>query len=1334
MLPTAGEVALVQSGSRAAGAALGAASAGPSRGRGRAVAGRRGAAAEALVAAVAADADSDADVSDDEQSRGRGSGRSCSEAGRTAGAAALSSPPRDGLHRTLPGTAAVPAEPDSHAEHAAQRDPLTGLVEPSDATAPLCLLPRAPSGQGPLPRRVVALVDMDCFFVAVRAAVEPRLRGRAVAVAHCPDLELNLTAEEAESATEADGTKDGTLAAPSAPLAGTNDDPALSPRAETVSGDEASRPARLGSPTADVVAPAFGTRRSSAPVGGSFAGEGEVSSCSYEARACGVRAGMRVKDARAACSAAGQALLVVPYDFARIEATARVVYQLFCRASRRVQAQSIDEAFLDLTGCPDPEGAVSRLRAQIFRHTGCSASAGIARSKLLAKLACSAAKRGSGAGNAQLCLADDDGRVDAFLLGLRAYDLPGVGYKAMRSLRERGVETMAEVRACGAAGLRAALGAEAGQRVFEAAWGHDPSEEAVGVRKPRQSVGLQVFWGCRFSEQAKAEAFVAETVCQEVSRRMAEAGAQEAGLAELVLVQPGQPAGPGGGPGLLGEAAAGCTDAGIREQGRWTWRRGQPAPRLAEVWAGHPVSVLGRRVTLTVLQAHAQAGRPYKSNGCGRCHSHALSARLPSATCDHAVIAAAAVELLRKARVPAPEIRGLALQISDLTGPGGAPQRTAGAGIAAVSAPAKRGGISAFLAPRKVVASTAAAPDAARGESLGSAPGPALRGSHANGSGLGSCLPEGVATSADTRALKRMRDLDCPEGSARGLPARERGCLPVPAGWQEPGGSSQAKRVALSASCSRQECSRGSCVPCDEQDAAQVAVVDLCADVSLDFSASTPPGKAAGGTTGQSASGAGVESGYAAAACSLNLGTRHGGPRQRWRPETHGNSAVRATHDGDHGGQASGLGDRSGSEPELRLGCRAEEDKEQVVCLSASDASEVPLVLSGSQDTSQLECTAQSGLGSPSHRTVANPLSWSQVDQSVLSEVPAELRAEVVRTLASGRRGIGTSSEPLAPAAAGKRSLPGRAAAGGSRARAQPSIVLSVAAATAGVAPANVDPGVWASLPVRDRRQVLQQLQRRGATVKSAIDRRAFLEGRAQGAPAAAADAAFLEVPQAGSRAEASATGTCEGLPPCGVRDGCDTGGDDACMVMDDVSLGYEPGSMILGKATIAGAQRLRARPPEAGRPALGTASRRQADEAPPAGTAAGLLQTLEPGSALARLLGEGMLTMSEPTGELQRLFESWAQSVGTPTEADARGLALLMCQLAANGREEAAMRALGSCVLGASRDVPTALCSRRHWRAVAGYAFERLADAVQAARGYRLHPGPLAWMLKEGN
>ena len=95
-------------------------------------------------------------------------------------------------------------------------------------------------------------------------------------------------------------------------------------------------------------------------------------------------------------------------------------------------------------------------------------SAGIARSKLLAKLVCSAAKRDSGAGNAQLCLADD-GREDAFLLGLRAHDLPGVGHKATRSLRERMVDSMAEVRACGAAGLRAAMGAEAGQRVFEAA-------------------------------------------------------------------------------------------------------------------------------------------------------------------------------------------------------------------------------------------------------------------------------------------------------------------------------------------------------------------------------------------------------------------------------------------------------------------------------------------------------------------------------------------------------------------------------------------------------------------------------------------------------------------------------------------------------------------------------------------------------------------------------------------------------------------------------------------------------------------------------------------------
>jgi nucleotidyltransferase/DNA polymerase involved in DNA repair len=451
--------------------------------------------------------------------------------------------------------------------HRAEGEGLAGaeLRAPQDARTPLLLYPAPPSGSGSLPNRVVVLVDMDCFFVSVRRAVDPSLVGKPVAVAHCP------------------------------PEAG------------------ASGSSKVGS-----------------------TGEGEVASCSYEARACGVRAGFRVKDAREACRAAGLELCVEPYDFERIEATARVVYELFCRYSRRVQAQSIDEAYLDLTGCRDPERLVDALRRDIREHTGCSASAGIARSKLLAKLACHAAKRAS-QGDSQLLLPDDDRAVDEFLLKLRAHELPGVGYASNRLLKANGILTVADVRAQSLGSLQKLLGEESGLKLMETACGVDPKEEAVGMRKPRQSVGLQVYWGCRFSTLERAEAWIRETLSEEVSHRLARVGASEAGLQELSL--------------------------------------GLPAETSRDVRAGDPVSLRGSRVTLTVLEAKPDAASHWaKVNGHGACFTHSSSLQLPGPSCDTCTIAEAAVGLFRQLGVAAVKIRGLGLQVSELTGPGGAPR------------------------------------------------------------------------------------------------------------------------------------------------------------------------------------------------------------------------------------------------------------------------------------------------------------------------------------------------------------------------------------------------------------------------------------------------------------------------------------------------------------------------------------------------------------------------------------------------------------------------------------------------------------------------------------
>ncbi len=63
------------------------------------------------------------------------------------------------------------------------------------------------------------------------------------------------------------------------------------------------------------------------------------------------------------------------------------VYRILLKATACVQPVSCDEAYLDVTGLGDPEEVVSSIRQQIFEATGCTASAGIGPSMLVARLA-----------------------------------------------------------------------------------------------------------------------------------------------------------------------------------------------------------------------------------------------------------------------------------------------------------------------------------------------------------------------------------------------------------------------------------------------------------------------------------------------------------------------------------------------------------------------------------------------------------------------------------------------------------------------------------------------------------------------------------------------------------------------------------------------------------------------------------------------------------------------------------------------------------------------------------------------------------------------------------
>ena len=74
-------------------------------------------------------------------------------------------------------------------------------------------------------------------------------------------------------------------------------------------------------------------------------------------------------------------------NFYNIVHGALQVYRILLKATACVQPVSCDEAYLDVTGLGDPEEVVSSIRQHIFEATGCTASAGVGPTMLIARLA-----------------------------------------------------------------------------------------------------------------------------------------------------------------------------------------------------------------------------------------------------------------------------------------------------------------------------------------------------------------------------------------------------------------------------------------------------------------------------------------------------------------------------------------------------------------------------------------------------------------------------------------------------------------------------------------------------------------------------------------------------------------------------------------------------------------------------------------------------------------------------------------------------------------------------------------------------------------------------------
>lgn len=119
-------------------------------------------------------------------------------------------------------------------------------------------------------------------------------------------------------------------------------------------------------------------------VGGNPHGRGVVSTCSYEARKFGIHSAMPCATAYRLCS---HAVFLRP-NFKRYQDVSRQVLEIFHRYTDLVEPVSLDEAYLDVTGHELYATQIAKkIKQQILLTTGLTASAGVAESKLVAKIA-----------------------------------------------------------------------------------------------------------------------------------------------------------------------------------------------------------------------------------------------------------------------------------------------------------------------------------------------------------------------------------------------------------------------------------------------------------------------------------------------------------------------------------------------------------------------------------------------------------------------------------------------------------------------------------------------------------------------------------------------------------------------------------------------------------------------------------------------------------------------------------------------------------------------------------------------------------------------------------
>jgi DNA polymerase-4 len=248
-------------------------------------------------------------------------------------------------------------------------------------------------------------------------------------------------------------------------------------------------------------------------VGGQPNRRGVVSAASYEARRYGIHSAMPLRTAGRLCPHA--VFLEGRHDL--YAAWSDRVAEILARFSPVVEMASIDEAYLDFSGTErllgPPLAAAHALLSEITAKTRLPCSAGLARTRLVAKVASDQAKpRG--------LLWVPPGAEADFLAPLGVRRIPGIGKVTEAALQKLGIERVSQLAAMPHEKLTELFG-QWGTALYRKSRGEDSYEFFVDAEP--KSISHSHTFGTDTRDRALLDAMLSR-LCQKAGKRLRESG------------------------------------------------------------------------------------------------------------------------------------------------------------------------------------------------------------------------------------------------------------------------------------------------------------------------------------------------------------------------------------------------------------------------------------------------------------------------------------------------------------------------------------------------------------------------------------------------------------------------------------------------------------------------------------------------------------------------------------------------------------------------------------------------------------------------------------------